>query len=339
MVYVGNVYQFGAAEGGDHAPRSVMGVGAAAASVAGGVQPVVAQNLIKHYGDFVAVRGIDFEVRPGECFGFLGPNGAGKTSTMRMITCASPVTSGSLLVNGLSVQTEARAIKSIIGIVPQGDNLDDELSVINNLRLYAGYFGINRQEADARARNALDLFQLADRAESQVDELSGGMKRRLLIARGLINEPSIIVLDEPTTGLDPQARHLVWRTLRRLKDRGVTMLLTTHYMDEAAVLCDRLIVMHEGRILAEGTPTELILRIAGETVIEAQSLDSAILEGAAAHLRDAGAEIEQTPDTVHAFGLHSVDVTVPALHAARAYTRPANLEDVFLRLTGRALDE
>ena len=302
-------------------------------------KPVVAQNLIKEFGELVAVRGIDFEVRPGECFGFLGPNGAGKTSTMRMITCASPVTSGSLLVNGMPVQTQARAVKSIIGVVPQGDNLDDEISVIDNLRLYAGYFGIGRAEANTRARTALELFQLADRANSKVDELSGGMKRRLLIARGLINEPSIIVLDEPTTGLDPQARHLVWRTLRRLKDQGVTMLLTTHYMDEAATLCDRLIVMHEGRILAEGTPLELIRRIAGETVIEAHSLDVAALDRIAEHLRDAGAEIEQTPDTVHAFGLNGTDVTESNVQGAQIYSRPANLEDVFLRLTGRGLEE
>ncbi len=313
-----------------------MGDGAGAA---GDVKPVVAQKLIKEYGNFAAVRGIDFEVRPGELFGFLGPNGAGKTSTMRMITCASPVTSGSLLVNGLPVQTQARAIKSIIGVVPQGDNLDDEVSVIDNLRLYAAYFGIGRAEAEARAQKALDLFQLADRADSKVDELSGGMKRRLLIARGLINEPSIMVLDEPTTGLDPQARHLVWRTLRRLKEQGVTMLLTTHYMDEAATLCDRLIVMHEGRILSEGTPAELIMRIAGETVIETHSLDSAALNSAAAHLREAGAEIEQTPDSVHAFGLNGIDLTTPVLHDSGAYARPANLEDVFLRLTGRGLEE
>ncbi len=305
----------------------------------GDVKPVVARNLVKEFGDLVAVRGIDFAVRPGECFGFLGPNGAGKTSTMRMITCASPVTSGSLLVNGLSVQTQARAVKSVIGVVPQGDNLDDEISVINNLRLYAGYFGISRTEADARAKTALQLFQLADRANSQVDELSGGMKRRLLIARGLINEPEILVLDEPTTGLDPQARHLVWRTLRRLKDQGVTMLLTTHYMDEAATLCDRLIVMHEGRILAEGTPPELILRIAGETVIEAHSLDVGALDRIAEHLRDAGAEIEQTPDTVHAFGLNGSEVAESNVPGARIYSRPANLEDVFLRLTGRSLEE
>ena len=303
------------------------------------VKPVVAQSLVKEYGDLVAVRGIDFEVQPGECFGFLGPNGAGKTSTMRMIACASPVTSGTLLVNGLPVQTEARAIKSNIGVVPQGDNLDDELTVIDNLRLYAGYFGMNGPEARARAMNALELFQLADRAGSKVDELSGGMKRRLLIARGLINEPSLLVLDEPTTGLDPQARHLVWRTLRRLKDQGVTMLLTTHYMDEAATLCDRLIVMHEGRILAEGSPVELILRTAGETVIEAQSLDPAALERVAEFLLDTGAEIERTPDSVHAFGLDGIDLSAQPLLDVRAYSRPANLEDVFLRLTGRGLEE
>ena len=301
--------------------------------------PVVAAGLVKEFGELVAVRGIDFEVRPGECFGFLGPNGAGKTSTMRMIACASPVTSGKLLINGLPVQSEARAVKSIIGVVPQGDNLDDELSVIDNLRLYAAYFGISGAEAHSRAATALELFQLADRSKSKVDELSGGMKRRLLIARGLINDPAILVLDEPTTGLDPQARHLVWRTLRRLKDQGVTMLLTTHYMDEAATLCDRLIVMHEGNILAEGSPADLILRIAGETVIEAHSLDPAALESAAGHLREAGAEIEQTPDSVHAFGLNGIDLTTPVLNEAHAYSRPANLEDVFLRLTGRGLEE
>ncbi len=305
----------------------------------GVVMPIVARGLIKEFGDLIAVRGISFDVRPGECFGFLGPNGAGKTSTMRMIACVSPLTAGTLLVNGLPVQSQGRVIKSTIGIVPQGDNLDDELSVIDNLRLYAGYFGINGSAAHSRAMHALELFQLADRAGAKVDELSGGMKRRLLIARGLINEPSILVLDEPTTGLDPQARHLVWRTLRRLKDQGVTMLLTTHYMDEAATLCDRLIVMHEGRILAEGSPAELIMRTAGETVIEAQSLNPAALERVAEYLHSAGAEIEQTPDTVHAFGLDGIDLTAGPLQGARAYSRPANLEDVFLRLTGRGLEE
>ncbi len=303
------------------------------------VKPVVARGLIKTFGDLVAVRGIDFEVRHGECFGFLGPNGAGKTSTMRMIACASPVTAGTLSVNGLPVQTQPQRIKANIGIVPQGDNLDDELSVVDNLRLYAGYFGIRGPDAMSRAVSALELFQLADRARSRVDELSGGMKRRLLIARGLINDPAIIVLDEPTTGLDPQARHLVWRTLRRLKDRGVTMLLTTHYMDEAAELCDRLIVMHEGRILAEGAPAELIRSVAGETVVEAQSMDEDALTRAANYLRESGAETEQTPDTVHAFGLSGIDLQAPALRDAHARTRPANLEDVFLRLTGRGLDE
>ena len=318
---------------------SVLQVGVDGSGADSAAKPVVAQRLVKEYGDLVAVRGIDFEVRPGECFGFLGPNGAGKTSTMRMIACVSPVTSGTLLVNGLPVQSEARAIKSTIGVVPQGDNLDDELTVIDNLRLYAGYFGMNGPEARARAMNALELFQLADRAGSKVDELSGGMKRRLLIARGLINEPSLLVLDEPTTGLDPQARHLVWRTLRRLKDQGVTMLLTTHYMDEATTLCDRLIVMHEGRILAEGSPAELILRTAGETVIEAQSLDPAALERVAEFLLDTGAEIERTSDSVHAFGLDGIDLSAQPLLDVRAYSRPANLEDVFLRLTGRGLEE
>ena len=301
--------------------------------------PVVARGLVKSFGELVAVRGIDFSVQPGECFGFLGPNGAGKTSTMRMISCISPVTEGTLLVNGLPVQSDARTIKATIGIVPQGDNLDEEISVFENLKLYAGYFGIPAAEAVPRSRNALELFSLADRADSKVDELSGGMRRRLLIARGLINNPTLLILDEPTTGLDPQARHFVWRTLRSLKDQGVTMLLTTHYMDEAAALCDRLIVMHEGRILAEGAPAELIRRVVGDTVIEAQSLDPEALTRAAEHLRGRGAEIEQTPDSVHAFGLSGIDGELPSMRDARAYARPGNLEDVFLRLTGRGLEE
>ena len=301
--------------------------------------PVVARGLEKTFGDLSAVREIDFHVQPGECFGFLGPNGAGKTSTMRMISCISPITAGTLLVNGLSVQSDARTIKASIGIVPQGDNLDEELSVFDNLRLYAGYFGIPTAESLPRARNALELFSLADRADSKVDELSGGMRRRLLIARGLINNPTLLILDEPTTGLDPQARHFVWRTLRGLKDQGVTMLLTTHYMEEAAALCDRIIVMHEGRILAEGAPAELIRRIVGETVVEAQSLDTQALARAAEQLRASGAEVEHTTDTVHAFGLSGFDAELPAMQDARVYARPGNLEDVFLRLTGRGLEE
>ncbi len=301
--------------------------------------PVVARGLEKAFGKLIAVRGIDFHVQSGECFGFLGPNGAGKTSTMRMIACISPITAGTLLVNGLSVQSDARTIKARIGIVPQGDNLDEELSVFDNLRLYAGYFGIPTAESLPRARNALELFSLADRADSKVDELSGGMRRRLLIARGLINDPSLLILDEPTTGLDPQARHFVWRTLRSLKDQGVTLLLTTHYMDEAATLCDRIIVMHEGRILAEGAPAELIRSVVGATVVEAQSLDPEALGRAAEHLRASGAEIERTSDTVHAFGLSGIDAELPAMLDARAYARPGNLEDVFLRLTGRGLEE
>lgn len=302
-------------------------------------EPVVARNLTKSYRDLLAVRGISFSVRYGECFGFLGPNGAGKTSIMRMIGCASPVTSGELLVNGLSVKTDAREIKAGIGVVPQEENLDDEVSVLNNLLLYAGYFGISRDEALSQAMKALETFQLADRAKSQVDELSGGMKRRLLIARGLINHPRLILLDEPTTGLDPQARHLVWRTLRSLREQGVTVLLTTHYMEEAAALCDRLIVMHEGRIVAEGTPGDLVLRYVGETVAEMRSTHEDARARVVEALRGQSAEIEETEDTVYAFGMTGIQAARLALDHAQLIVRPGNLEDVFLRLTGRGLDE
>ena len=302
-------------------------------------EPVVARDLTKSYRDILAVRGISFSVSHGECFGFLGPNGAGKTSTMRMIGCASPVTSGELLVNGLSVKTDAPKIKAGIGVVPQEENLDDEVFVLNNLLLYAGYFGIPRDEARSQAMTALEAFQLADRANSKVDELSGGMKRRLLIARGLINRPKLILLDEPTTGLDPQARHLVWRTLRSLREQGVTILLTTHYMEEAAALCDRLIVMHEGRIVAEGTPGDLILRYVGETVVEMRSTQKDARARVIEALRSQSAEIEETEDTVYAFGITGVQAARLALDHAQLIVRPGNLEDVFLRVTGRGLDE
>ena len=302
-------------------------------------EPVVAKDLVKSYRALTAVRGISFSVASGECFGFLGPNGAGKTSTMRMISCVSPVTSGELWVNGLSVKTDARAIKENIGVVPQDENLDDEISVLDNLLIYAGYFGIPRDVARAKAMAALQSFQLADRAHSKVDELSGGMKRRLLIARGLVNQPRLLLLDEPTTGLDPQARHVVWRTLRALREQGVTLLLTTHYMEEAAALCDRLIVMHEGRILAEGTPGGLISEHVGETVVEVWSMDETVRTRVTAELSAQEAEIEKTEDAIYAFGLSGQQAAALDLGHTQPVVRPGNLEDVFLQLTGRGLAE
>src|SRR5688572_8182252 len=222
---------------------------------------VHARGLTKRYANgFTAVDGVDFDVRPGKAFGFLGPNGAGKTSTMRMIACSSPVTEGTLSVIGMDPRTQAREIKSKLGVVPQTDNLDAELTVRENLEMYARYFDITREVARQRTDELLEFVQLAERAEDQVDPLSGGMKRRLTIARALINEPDLIILDEPTTGLDPQARHLLWERLYRLKQRGATLIITTHYMDEAEQLCDRLVVMDKARIVAEGSPRDLIAR-------------------------------------------------------------------------------
>src|SRR5919106_3739921 len=219
---------------------------------------VHARQLTKRFGDFTAVEEIDFDVRPGKAFGFLGPNGAGKTSTMRMIACSSPVTSGELTVIGMDPGTQGRQIKAKLGVVPQIDNLDTELTVRENLEMYARYFDIPNDVARRRADELLEFVQLDERAKDQVEPLSGGMKRRLTIARALINEPELVILDEPTTGLDPQARHLLWERLYRLKQQGVTLILTTHYMDEAEQLCDRLVVMDGGRIAAEGSPTALI---------------------------------------------------------------------------------
>ena len=219
---------------------------------------VMARDLVKRYGDFTAVNSISFSVKSGECFGLLGPNGAGKTTTIKMINCVSPVTEGILTVDGMDVQDHPREVKSILGVVPQEDNLDPDLSVRQNLRAYARYFDMPKDVAEKRIDEALHLFQLFERQNDRLDVLSGGMKRRLTIARGLLNQPRILVLDEPTTGLDPQARHLVWQKLRGLRAQGVTMLLTTHYMDEAAHLCDRIVIIDRGKIIEEGTPDGLI---------------------------------------------------------------------------------
>ncbi len=304
-------------------------------------QIIRARSLTKRYGDFVAVDGIDFEVLPGECFGFLGPNGAGKTSTIRMTTCMSPLSGGELLVAGMDVRREHRKIKAVLGVVSQDDNLDPDLTVRENLLVYARYFDVARSVAAPRADEVLDLFRLTDKRDDKISALSGGLKRRLTIARALMSEPVALVLDEPTTGLDPQARHLVWRQLRALKDEGMTLLLTTHYMDEAARLCDRLVIMHQGNILVQGTPAELISAHAGFEVIEVRPAREA-REQLLQMLRSVeGLEVEDTGDTIYGFSSGPVGELAQSLDAGAEdiIVRRANLEDVFLRLTGRGLLE
>ncbi|HLB26568.1 MAG TPA: ABC transporter ATP-binding protein [Dehalococcoidia bacterium] len=300
-----------------------------------------ARNLVKRYGSLTAVDGISFSVGAGECFGFLGPNGAGKTTTIRMITCVSPVTSGELTVDGMDVRREPRRIKAALGVVPQENNLDPDLSVRQNLRVYGRYFDLPRRVVDERIDEALALFQLADREDDPIGALSSGMQRRLTVARGLINAPRILVLDEPTTGLDPQARHLVWQKLRYLRSQGVTMLLTTHYMDEAAHLCDRIVVIHQGRIIAGGTPAELVERFAGQQVVElhlAEGQRDAALQRLAGL---DGVRVEEVEDIVYVYVLsgNGFDPGELKLEATRVIYRQADLEDVFLRLTGRGLAE
>ena len=301
---------------------------------------ISARGLTKSYGEIKAVSGIDFDVRRQECFGFLGPNGAGKTTTMRMIHCASPVTSGELTVAGLDVMRFPRQVKALLGVVSQSDNLDPDLGVRQNLVVYARYFDIPRKEAEKRADELLELFQLSDRAGAQVSELSGGMKRRLVLARGLLNEPEILLMDEPTTGLDPQARHLVWQKVSYLKSTGTTLLLTTHYMEEAARLCDRLVIMHHGQILAEGSPTELVERHAGREILEVHG-DAAerqrIQQVLAADAK--GSVAVQMEDGLFIFCADVSSIRERLALERQFIQRPATLEDVFLRLTGGKLQE
>jgi lipooligosaccharide transport system ATP-binding protein len=303
---------------------------------------VSARSLTKKFGDLVAVDEIDFEVRRAEAFGFLGPNGAGKTSTMRMIGCTSPPTGGSLTVIGMDPVAQSSEIKRRIGVVPQIDNLDIELTVRENLEMYARYFDIGRADSTKRVDELLDFVQLTEKAGSRVEPLSGGMKRRLTIARGLVNQPELILLDEPTTGLDPQARHLVWDRLYRLKQRGATLIITTHYMDEAEQLCDRLVVMDKAKIVAEGSPRELIDRYCTREVLELRlsDADRGRLSGTLDGLVE---RTEWLPDRVLLY-THTGDDTLAAVHARgiqteTALVRRATLEDVFLTLTGRSLIE
>lgn len=307
-----------------------------------GAEPAIAAaKLTKRYGAFTAVDGISFSVRPGELFGFLGPNGAGKTSTMRMIYCASPVTAGNLRVAGLDVRTQARRVKARLGVVPQHDNLDPDLTVEQNLLVYARYFNIPATIAKSRADEALQLFQLEEKRRASIDHLSGGMKRRLVLARSLINQPRILVLDEPTTGLDPQARHLVWQKLRLLKASGITMVLTTHYMEEAAQLCDRLVIMNQARILVEGTPDGLIRQTVGSAALEVRG-PGEDLRRLAGDLPHDGLRIEPVEDVLYAYGDGAqLRPLAASLDSGRfAITlRPATLEDVFLTIAGRVLEE
>ncbi|SDE50566.1 ABC transporter ATP-binding protein [Glycomyces harbinensis] len=304
-----------------------------------------AVDLRKSYGEHEAVRGVDFEILRGEAFGFLGANGAGKSTTMRMIGCVSQPTSGSLEVFGRDPRTEGAAIRARLGVVPQDNTLDGMLTVFENLVVYAGYFGIKKKDAREKAAELLDFVQLTPRAKDQVSELSGGMQRRLAIARSLINDPDLVILDEPTTGLDPQARHLVWERLFQLKQRGVSILLTTHYMDEAEQLCDRLVVMDEGRIIAAGSPRELIDTHVTKEVVELRFGPAHTTELAelSLTLTGVGAQIESLPDKILVY-TDDADDTNAALDArdirpTSMLARRATLEDVFLRLTGRALVE
>ena len=298
---------------------------------------IEARDLTKRYGEFVAVDGIDFSVERGETFGFLGPNGAGKSSTMRMIGAVSPASGGTLRVLGRDPERDGPEIRARLGVVPQDDNLDLELDVGENLHVYGRFFGLPRDEIRRRTDELLEFVHLADRRESRVDSLSGGMKRRLTIARALINEPELMLLDEPTTGLDPQARHALWDRLYRLKQRGVTLVLTTHYMDEAEQLCDRLVVMDRAKIVAEGSPRELIERYVEREVVELRFGDrngGPSFDGLADH-------VEVLQDRV-VIGTDDGDAVVDEVHARglapeTVLVRRSTLEDVFLRLTGRSL--
>ncbi|MGX6607761.1 ABC transporter ATP-binding protein [Micromonosporaceae bacterium Da 78-11] len=299
-----------------------------------------AQGLIKRFGDFTAVDGIDVDVQRGEAFGFLGPNGAGKSSTMRMIGCVSPPTEGVLRILGLDPRVDGPRIRGKLGVCPQLDNLDIELTVRENLTTYARFFGIARKEARRRADELLDFVQLTERADSKVEPLSGGMKRRLTIARALVNEPEMVLLDEPTTGLDPQARHLVWERLFRLKQQGVTLVLTTHYMDEAEQLCDRLVVMDAGRIVAEGSPRGLIEQYSTREVVELR-FTTEHQEAYADKLSGLGSRLEVLPDRILLYcddgDAAAAEVQSRSLNPASVLVRRSSLEDVFLHLTGRTL--
>lgn len=301
---------------------------------------VSADNLTKQYNSLAAVNNISFQIKRGERFGFLGPNGAGKTTTIKMLYGMSPLTAGTLEVLGLDVLTQVREIKKRIGVVPQETNLDTELSVIDNLLIYANYFGIPRNTARKRAEELLNFIHLEERANTMVDALSGGMKRRLLLARALINNPELLILDEPTTGLDPQARHLIWDRLISLREQGVTVVITTHYMDEASTLCDLLVIMDEGKIIAEGSPAELIARYISQEALEIRVIPDQIQK--AVDILSPKSESYEAQDETLLFFAPSADKLLKIAEEAKLkieymLVRRATLEDVFLKLTGRRL--
>ena len=306
-------------------------------------QPVIrAEQLTKTYGDFTAVKGISFEVPRGESFGLLGPNGAGKSTTMKMIASVSTRSSGVLEVLGMDPNTHGPDIRAKLGVVPQEDNLDQELRVRENLLTYGRYFGLSHKEAAKRADALLEFAQLTDRASSKVEPLSGGMKRRLTIARSLMNDPEMLLLDEPTTGLDPQARHILWDRLFRLKEQGTTLILTTHYMDEAEQLCDRLVVVDKGEIMAEGSPAELIRDYSTREVLEVR-YGSDRNADIASKIDDIGERREVLADRILIYTADGerdlAEITRRGHHPITSLVRRSSLEDVFLRLTGRSLIE
>ena len=300
-------------------------------------KPVISsRGLTKRFASRVAVNGVDFDIYSGRCFGFVGPNGAGKTTTLRMAMGLTPVSSGALSVFGLPVSENAPAIRARVGIVPQADNLDPDFTVEENLRVYASFFGLSRRQAAPRIESLLKFASLTDRRRARTDTLSGGMQRRLTIARALINDPELVVLDEPTTGLDPQARHVIWERLTELKVGGKTLLLTTHYMEEAERLCDELLIMDEGRILDQGSPRQLIERHVQPEVIEVRSGGGEALRQLA---EASGCRLEHMGTCLYCYTQEPAQL-IAALKDARGLTflhRPTNLEDVFLRLTGREL--
>jgi len=305
------------------------------------MKPLVsARNLTKKFKEFTAVDGISFEIKEGECFGFLGPNGAGKTTTIKMMHCVSPVTAGELTVDGMAANINNRKIKQMIGVIPQEITLDIDLTAYENLMVFANFFDIPGGEAKKRTAELLSFMELEKKKNSKIDELSTGMKRRLLIARALLNKPSLIIADEPTTGLDPQARHLIWQRLRSLKSQGVTLILTTQYMEEAQQLCDRLVIMHEGRILREGKPAKLVAEEIGNEVMEIRAPaqeDERILKA----LSGIDCGHERVGDTLYLYCRdgHEIMKKIVELNLPNFLNRPATLEDVFLKLTGRSLGE
>jgi len=297
------------------------------------------KNLTRKFKDLLAVDTVNLEVKEGECFGLLGPNGAGKTSLIRMITAVSPPTTGDIWVQGNNLRTHSRQVKAILGVVPQLDNLDEDLTVFQNLMTFARYFGIPKNEARRRSMEILSLFELQDKCSSRIRQLSGGMKRRLLLARGLINMPKIMVLDEPTIGLDPQTKYLVWHKLTDLKSQGVTQLLCTQNMEEASVLCNRVAIMHQGKILSLDTPQELISRYVGNEVWEI-GLNSEERDRTVEELERRGLDFEDVGGKIHVFHIEAEE-SISGLVSSRGRLRrrPATLEDVFFRLTGRSLTE